>query len=179
MYQIKFGEVKKDKTYIIENSGGTVLKVLATDCYRSVDDFHRFTLQVLEIIKTGNGEGGTYYPNMTFGFDIRDFRDDIKFYALEEEIDLLDLEFFSKDLDEHITIKSFFHRLMVDLWLKQHEFNAKRPFGSADWDGDLIVCLINNKIIKGEVDEDGYIVEYDEKELNKIILEKVIGEIFE
>ena len=40
-------------------------------------------------------------------------------------------------------------------------FSSKRPFGNSDWDGDLCVCLIENKVVDGEIDENGYIENVD------------------
>lgn len=92
--------------------------------------------------------------------------------------DILDLKFESADLRRKVTIRYFFYEILKKLWAEQQNFNSKRLFGNSDWDGDLIVCLIKNEIIKGEVDEDGYIVHYDEEELNNVVINSIIKPIF-
>ena len=77
--------------------------------------------------------------------------------------EILNLKFYSKDLDREITIKDFFKKLLKTLFKEKETFDSKRPFGNSDWDCDLIVCLIKNNIIYGKLDEDGYIEDYDEK----------------
>lgn len=74
---------------------------------------------------------------------------------------ILDLRFYSNDLDKEITIKDFFKTLLKQLFKEGSNFSGKRPFGNSDWDGDLCVCLIENKIVNGEIDEYGYIENCD------------------
>lgn len=70
---------------------------------------------------------------------------------------ILDLRFYSNDLGKEITIKDFFKALLRKLFEERENFSGKRPFGNSDWDGDLCVCLIENKIVNGEIDKNGYI----------------------
>jgi hypothetical protein len=94
------------------------------------------------------------------------------------ETNVLDLKFYSKDLGKNITIRQFFFELMEKLWLQQECFNSKRPFGNSSWDSDLIVCLIKNNLIKGELDEDEYINKYDNKEVDEFVISKILKPLF-
>ena len=94
------------------------------------------------------------------------------------KINVLDLKFESDDLDKEITIRNFFFELMKELWIEQECFNGKRPFGNSGWDGDLICCLIKNKLITGEIDDDGYLEDYNEDEASKFVLEKILKPLF-
>lgn len=92
--------------------------------------------------------------------------------------DILELTFYSTDLDRTVTIRQFFFELMKKLWLEQDEFSGKRPFGNSDWDADLILCLINNKLVKGKVDVDGFIQDYDDQEVKQFVLDKILSPFF-
>lgn len=83
--------------------------------------------------------------------------------------EILNLKFYSKDLDKELTIKDFFKKLLVTLFKEKEMFDSKRPFGNSDWDDDLIVCLIKNNIIHGKLDEEGYIEFYDEVRYNLML----------
>jgi hypothetical protein len=93
-------------------------------------------------------------------------------------MDNLDLEFESGDLNKTVTIRDFFYELLKKLWIEREGFSGKRPFGNSSWDEDLIKCLIQNNLIVGEIDEDGYLNKYDSNEVEKIVLEKIIKPIF-
>jgi len=94
------------------------------------------------------------------------------------DTNILDLKFKSGDLNREVTIREFFYELMKTLWEEGEGFSGKRPFGNSGWDADLITCLIKNKIMDGEIDEDGYIKKCNWNESNKFILEKVIKPLF-
>lgn len=83
--------------------------------------------------------------------------------------EILKLKFYSNDLDREITIKDFFKELLVKLLKEKEMFDSKRPFGNSDWDCDLIVCLIKNNIVHGQLDEDDYIENVDWKQADRII----------
>lgn len=87
--------------------------------------------------------------------------------------EILKLKFYSNDLDREITIKDFFKELLKKLLEEQEMFDSKRPFGNSDWDCDLIVCLIKNNIVQGQLDEDDYIEKVDWKQADKIIQELI------
>ena len=74
---------------------------------------------------------------------------------------ILELKFYSNDLDEELSIKDFFKRLLKKLFEEGEGFSGKRPFGNSDWQYDLCSCLIEKGIVNGEIDEDGYVEECD------------------
>lgn len=90
--------------------------------------------------------------------------------------EILELKFYSNDLDEEITIKDFFKTLLKKLFEEQENFSGKRPFGNSDWCGDLCVCLIENKIVNGKIDEYGYIEECDWGYFD-IVIERLIDSL--
>lgn len=92
---------------------------------------------------------------------------------------ILELKFHSEDLDKEVTIREFFYELMNLLWEEKDEFSGKYAWGNSDWDGDLIKCLVKNKLITGVIDEDDNLDEYDEEEANKFVRENVIKPLFE
>jgi len=93
-------------------------------------------------------------------------------------MDVLNLKFYSNDLDRKVTIRQFFYELLKTLWREKECFSGKRPFGNSDWDGDLIVCLIRNEYVSGELDNDGYIEECDYEEIDSFITNNVLNLIF-
>ena len=84
-------------------------------------------------------------------------------------VDIKNIKFFSGDLRKEVTILEFLKELLGAVWEKKKDF--KRPWGNSDWDGDLIVALIKTGLIKGELDEDGYIESSDDNAAHKIIQE--------
>lgn len=67
--------------------------------------------------------------------------------------------FYCDDLDEVLTIKEYFRRLLETLLTEEEGFSGKRPFGNSGWKHDIYKCLIENGYISGKVDEYGYIEE--------------------
>ena len=97
---------------------------------------------------------------------------------MNTEQSILDLKFKSDDLDKKVTIRQFFYELMKLLWEEKECFDGKRPFGNSGWDSDLITCLVKNKLVEGELDEDGFAINYDYGKVDKFILNKIIKPIF-
>ena len=91
---------------------------------------------------------------------------------------VLDLKFKSNDLGKKVTIRQFFFELMETLWIEQECFSGKRPFGNSGWDGDLIKCLIKNKLIKGKLDEDDCLEDYDNKEVDEFVMSQILKPLF-
>ena len=87
----------------------------------------------------------------------------------------LDLSFYCNDLDREITIREYLYELLKRLWEEGEGFSSKRPFGNSGWQTDLFVPLIIAGVVKGEVDEDGYVERVDSKaatqEINRLIAE--------
>lgn len=73
------------------------------------------------------------------------------------------------DFPKKMTIRGYLKELLVTLWNEAENFSGKRPFGNSDWQYDLYIPLIRAKIIKGKLDEDGYVEECDTEAGDKII----------
>ena len=65
------------------------------------------------------------------------------------------------------TIGDYFQRLLEELWLTEEMFSGKRPFGNSGWKYDIAPALIEAKAVKGTLDEDGYVDEVDDDELDR------------
>ena len=94
-------------------------------------------------------------------------------YNLDE---VLELAFFSTDLDKFITVREFLKKILSTFIIEREQFSSKRPFGNSDWDSDLIKLFIKMRIIKGTVDEYDDIEDFDNKKFN-LILQKLIKEL--
>lgn len=55
------------------------------------------------------------------------------------------------------TVREYLIALLNELWTERDRFSGKRPFGNSGWEYDLIVPMIRNGIIRGTLDEDGYV----------------------
>ena len=67
------------------------------------------------------------------------------------------------------TIGDYLIKLLATLWEEKEGFDGKRPFGNSDWDGELVVALIQAGAIEGELDEDGYIESCDDDAAEELI----------
>lgn len=74
------------------------------------------------------------------------------------------------------TIGDYLKTLLIKLWSDEEEFSGKRPFGNSGWQWTIYESLIENNIINGELDEDGFIstLSVDErKKADSLILEAI------
>lgn len=83
--------------------------------------------------------------------------------------EIAELEFYSSDLGELLTIREYLKILLKTLWIEGEEFSGKRPFGNSGWQFDLYLPLIAAGIVKGKLDDEGFIEEVDEKAAYNII----------
>lgn len=67
------------------------------------------------------------------------------------------------------TVGDYLIKLLATLWDEKEGFDGKRPFGDSDWDGELVVALIQAGAIEGELDEDGYINSCDDDAAEELI----------
>ena len=88
----------------------------------------------------------------------------------------LDLEIYSTDLDQQLTLREYFKKLLTQLWIDEESFNGKRPFGNSGWQYDVYTALIKHGLIKGKLASYGYIDEIDEVEAQQFII-KLIKEL--
>lgn len=88
----------------------------------------------------------------------------------------LDLEIYSDDLNQSLTLREYFKKLLTQLWIDEESFNGKRPFGNSGWQYDVYTALIKHGLIEGKLDSDGYIDELDEYVAQQFII-KLIKEL--
>jgi hypothetical protein len=60
--------------------------------------------------------------------------------------------------------------LLATLWEEEENFSGKRPFGNSGWQFDVYAALIKAGLIKGKLDEDGYIVDVDRPQGESLVL---------
>lgn len=89
---------------------------------------------------------------------------------------MLDLEIYSDDLNQTLTLREYFKKLLIALWEEEESFNGKRPFGNSGWQYDVYTALIKHGLIPGKIDFFGYISEIDEVEAQQFII-KLIKEL--
>ena len=89
----------------------------------------------------------------------------------------LDLEIYSDDLNQTLTLREYFKKLLITLWEEEESFSGKRPFGNSGWQYDVYKSLILTGKIYGEIDEDGYISVLDEHLAKQFIIENIIKEL--
>lgn len=86
---------------------------------------------------------------------------------------LTNSEILALKLDNKITIREYLYSLLYELWKEGECFSGKRPFGNSGWEYDLYKPLVEAKLVKGKLDEFGFIEEVDEKKANKIVFDLI------
>lgn len=86
----------------------------------------------------------------------------MKNYSSSDIVDILEINIGHTDAsNEEITIRGYLGQLLLKLWNDESSFSGKRPFGNSGWKLDLYKGLIESKVIKGSLDDDGYIQSVD------------------
>jgi hypothetical protein len=67
------------------------------------------------------------------------------------------------------TVREYLIALVAELWREGECFSGKRPFGNSGWECDLYHPLLTAGLIDGELDENGYIEDVDDKAGAKLI----------
>lgn len=91
---------------------------------------------------------------------------------MSEEIDtarILSLEIGGENDFGEPTVRGYLVALLRTLWHEGDGFSGKRPFGNSSWEYDLYAPLIKAGLIRGKLDEDGYIDGVDDKAGDKLI----------
>ena len=100
----------------------------------------------------------------------------VKYVPELPKVDLgaLSVEFYCEALDQAITVKEYFKRLLYTLWEEEAWFSGKRPFGNSGWQLDIIYVLLEEGYISGSLtySEDGYVqkAEYNKEEAHQFVL---------
>lgn len=71
------------------------------------------------------------------------------------------IEFYSDDLRERLTIGEYLKRLLLKLWEEDEMFSGKRPFGNSGWQFDIYKTLVEHGFVFGEIDNHGNVDEVD------------------
>ena len=71
------------------------------------------------------------------------------------------------------TIKEYLTELLLRVWEEDEGFSGKRPFGNSGWWTELYLALAQDGILDAEIDEDGYLEDYDSEEAHKLIVEAI------
>lgn len=67
------------------------------------------------------------------------------------------------------TIRDYLVALVRRVWIANEGFSGKRPFGNSGWDWDMYPPLIRAGLVRGVLDEDGYIDNVDEEAADALI----------
>lgn len=67
------------------------------------------------------------------------------------------------------TVGDYLIQLLHLVWKKQEGFSGKKPFGNSGWDGELHRALWEADFLGGELDEDGYLGDYDDERADQLI----------
>jgi len=71
------------------------------------------------------------------------------------------INYYFDDLDKTLTVKGYLVNLLRSLWAEGEGFSGKRPFGNSGWEYDLYSALVSGGAIKGSLDDEGYLQDFD------------------
>ena len=80
---------------------------------------------------------------------------------------------FNSDAGDNLTIRDYLRTLLETLWSEGEGFSGKRPFGNSGWEYDLYAPLIKAGFIKGRLDEDGYVADFDSNEAESYVFDLI------
>lgn len=83
--------------------------------------------------------------------------------------EILDLVYDVLPSREIQTIRGYFKEQLSTLWREGESFSGKRPLGNSDWMNDMATCLFKYELIEGELDEDGYLIDVQDREVDDLI----------
>lgn len=63
------------------------------------------------------------------------------------------------------SIRGYLKNLLLCMWDDPEAFSGKRPFGNSGWEYELYSALIVAGIVKGTLDEEGYIEQFQDRVL--------------
>ena len=71
------------------------------------------------------------------------------------------------------TLRTYFRDMLLCLWDEGESFSGKRPLGNSDWETPIFVALIKGGFIEGNLDEDAYAFDFDERLGRKIVKDAI------
>lgn len=86
--------------------------------------------------------------------------------------DILAIELTGTNLDD-CTIAEYLEALLTTLWEEGEGFSSNRPFGNSGWQYDIYKGLVREKVVKGTLDDDGYIEDFDEEAAQQVVLQLI------
>jgi len=104
----------------------------------------------------------------------------MKTWTKDELKDILDSVNFENDYakncgyeDKSCTLREYLWALMNKLWIEGEGFSGKRPWGNSDWQHVVYKALVSAKLIPGALDEEGFILDYDDGEAVNLMQELI------
>ena len=94
------------------------------------------------------------------------------------EINDLQINVAGLEESETVTLKQYFHMLLLKLWISEEVFDGRRPWGNSGWTYDVFVVLIKNGLIPGKIDNEGFVEEVDVDEAKAFVITEIINPIF-
>jgi len=94
---------------------------------------------------------------------------------MNELKDILNLKIGACDCGDDVTIGEYLKQLLLTLWIEDEGFSGKRPFGNSGWRCDIYKPLIEHGLVKGTLDDCGYIDEMDDDKADKLINDVIIS----
>ena len=86
------------------------------------------------------------------------------YFSLDE---ILELPLINHEDSDAKTIREYLRNLLLALWYEGEGFSGKRPFGNSGWENELYLPLVAADLIKGSIDEDGYLDDISSGEIKK------------
>jgi len=68
------------------------------------------------------------------------------------------------------TLRDYFKKLLLSLWVEGEGFSGKRPFGNSCWDMEIYTTLVEHHLIAGSFDEDFYVEKVDYEAGNRLVI---------
>lgn len=104
---------------------------------------------------------------------VEELNNNTKSYEHIEIYSALDVQFYSDDLAQDITIREYLKALLETLWIEDEGFSGKRPLGNSGWKYQIYAALIKYGFIPGDLDEDGYVDNVDTKTADEFVLKLI------
>lgn len=121
-------------------------------------------------IKTG--KFGQYFFDTQAGEDmpLESVLNNLNRKEQNERHPVLDITFEAMDLNKTLSVKGYLKELLFTLITEQEGFSGKRPFGESGWTHGMEKALVENKLIDGELDQDGYLERSDSKAFIRMMI---------
>lgn len=72
------------------------------------------------------------------------------------------------------TVQQYLCTLLLKLWRHQDRFDSKRPFGHTEWAYEIYWALLQNGLIAGQINPDGFIDHLDDEDYAAGLVEDAI-----